>query len=84
MPIPEALQAEMNQTPQTHGPGGGQFRFRRHRLLADYETSLPPHDAATVDPGNPRRFRRSTTWKKVMEAVLFGTGFAPGSFGNLG
>ena len=35
------------------------------KTLADCATSLPPHDVATVDPGNPRRFLRSTEWKKA-------------------
>ncbi len=46
--------------------------MRRRAGLADCGTSLPPHDAATVDPGNPRRFRRSTKWKKAMEGFFHG------------
>ena len=37
---------------------------------ADSGTSLPPHDAAPVDPGNPRRFLRSTQWTKAVEGFV--------------
>ena len=39
-----------------------------------------------IDPGKPRRFLRSIKWKKAMEAILFGTGFAhhtPGALGKM-
>ncbi|MFM8634466.1 MAG: hypothetical protein ACKOEX_06610 [Planctomycetia bacterium] len=35
--------------------------------LADCGTSLPEQDTTTADPGNPRRFHRSATWKMVMD-----------------
>ena len=40
--------------------------------LADCETSLPPHEAATVAPGNgnPQRFQRSTKWIKVIDDFI--------------
>jgi len=38
----------------------------------DCGTRLPPHDAATVDRGNPRRFLRSTKWKKAMDGFFHG------------
>ena len=41
-------------------------------LLADCGTSLPEQDAMAVDPGNPRRFLRSTKWKKAMEGFVHG------------
>jgi len=39
---------------------------------ADVGTSLPAHDAAPVDPGNPRRFLRSAQGTKAMEGFVHG------------
>ena len=38
----------------------------------DCGTRLPPHDAATVDRGNPWRFLRSTKWKKAIDGFFHG------------
>jgi hypothetical protein len=40
--------------------------------LTDCGTSLPEQDAMAGDPGNPRRFPRSTKWKKVMDEFFHG------------
>jgi hypothetical protein len=38
-----------------------------------------PQDAANGNPENPWRFRVLSKWKKALEAILFGTGFAGGA-----
>jgi hypothetical protein len=40
--------------------------------IADCGTSLPEQDAIAVDPENPRRFLRSTKWKKAMDGFFHG------------
>jgi len=66
------------------------------RQFAGCGTSLPEQDAMAIDPGNPwrclgyafgLRILRSIKWKKAMEAIPFGTGFAhhtPGVLGKTG
>ena len=58
---------------------GGASRWRRGEgkrggvgKRFDCGISLPPHEAATVDAGNPRRFPRSTKWTKVMDDFIYG------------